>query len=122
MRLSARRRESANCAARSVTLKRGGGQKALVGEQGETEREGLRVPVEAMEVRVGEMGAASKVKLESNMLGICRVRFPGWVVDAEGGGWMWRCVGVVYMDILQGGALYDFEVWSNDRSPSASSE
>lgn len=66
MRLSARSRESANCAARSVTLKRGGG-KALVGEQGETERELSLVPVvEVVEVRVGEMGAA-KVKLESNI-------------------------------------------------------
>lgn len=51
-----------------MTLKRGGG-KALVGEQGETERVGALVSsdVEVVEVRVGEEGEL-KVKFESNML------------------------------------------------------
>lgn len=69
MRLSFRILESANCEARSVTLKRGGGN-TLVGEHGETERElSLVSVVEVVEVRVGERGA-SKVKFSSNMLAV----------------------------------------------------
>lgn len=54
-------------------LKRGAG-KALVGEQGETEREVSRVSdVEVVEVRVGEVGAP-KVKLSANMVEMFEVR------------------------------------------------
>lgn len=67
MRLSDLKRESANCAAKSVMLKRGGA-KALVGEHGETEREVSRVPeVKVVEVRVGE-SEGSKLKFSSNMV------------------------------------------------------
>lgn len=58
-------RESANCAERSDTEKRGGG-KALVGEQGETEREESRVEESVVDVRVGEAGWP-KVKFSSNI-------------------------------------------------------
>ena len=70
MRLSARSRESENCAARSVMLKRGGGN-ALVGEQGETEREVSRVSVSKVgDAKVGE-GEESKVKFSENILISC---------------------------------------------------
>lgn len=102
MRLSLRMRESANWAARSVTLKRGGG-KALVGEQGETERELCLVPeAEVVEVRVGERGV-SKVKLESNML----IGYSGSAEDegeGEGSGRDRPGVGWVGRWVVVGGA------------------
>lgn len=55
IRESLRIRESANCAERSVTEKRGGGN-ALVGEHGETDREESLVDESVVDVSVGEAG------------------------------------------------------------------